>query len=419
MRINVGDLIEITTDKVFKGTYLPSKNNETTIKLSSGYNITFDNKKIKKIKLLKKYKQKKEKLKKIKTKNNLPLISILHVGGTISSKIDYETGAVSSKFSPEELLLLFPEINSLANLRSKFILNTASENLRFKNYNLIAKEIEKEIKEKTSAIIITHGTDTLAYTSAALSFILENLSIPVILVGSQRSSDRPSSDNYLNLISAIKFVTKTDFADVAICMHAFMDDESCYILPALKTKKLHSTRRDAFKAINAKPYAVIKNDSIEFLTIYKKRNNNKLKLRLFNEKIKIGILKIHPNMFASELLQYKNYNGLVIEATGLGHIPINNDIENKKIFQALKSLKIPIVITTQTVFGIINLDVYSPGRKIKEYMINNHTDIITETAFIKLAWLLSNYEKKYIKELFNKNLRGEFSSRILAEKDFI
>jgi len=419
MKINVGDLIEIQTDKTFKGTYLPSKRDETTIKLSSGYNITFNNKKIKKTKLIKKYKQKKEKIKSVKTKNNLPLISILHVGGTISSKVDYETGAVSSKFSAEELLSLFPEINTLANIRSKQILNIFSENIRFKHYNLIAKEIQKEINAKTSAIIITHGTDTLAYTSAALSFMLEDLSIPVILVGSQRSSDRPSSDNYLNLISAIKFVTKTDFADVAICMHSSMDDQSCHILPALKTKKLHSTRRDAFKPINTKPIAIVKDDSIQFLTDHKKRNNNKLKLRLFKEKIKVGILKAHPNMFASEILQYKNYDGLIIEATGLGHLPIDDDIENKKILPTLKSLKIPIILTTQTIFGNINLNVYSTGRKIKEYIINNYTDILTETAFIKLAFLLSNYEKKYIKELFNKNLRGEFSSRILAEEDFI
>ncbi|MBU2634116.1 MAG: Glu-tRNA(Gln) amidotransferase subunit GatD [Nanoarchaeota archaeon] len=419
MKINLGDLIEIQTDKTFNGTYLPSKKGETTIKLSSGYNTTFNNKKIIKTKLIKEYKPKKEKTKLIKTKNNLPLISILHVGGTISSKVDYETGAVSPKFSAEELLSLFPEINSLANIKSKQISNIFSENIRFKHYNLIAKEIQKEINTKTSAIIITHGTDTLAYTSAALSFMLEDLSIPVILVGSQRSSDRPSSDNYLNLISAIKFVTKTDFADVAICMHASMDDKSCNILPALKTKKLHSTRRDAFKSINTKPIAIVKDNSVQFLTDHKKRNNNKLKLRLFKEKIKVGILKAHPNIFSSEILQYKNYDGLIIEATGLGHLPIDDDIENKNFFKALKSLKIPIVITTQTVFGNINLNIYSTGRNIKEYIINNYTDILTETAFIKLAFLLSNYEKKYIKELFNKNLRGEFSSRILAEEKFI
>jgi len=436
MKINPGDLIEIISDKTFKGIFLPSRNKETTIKLDSGYNMTIENKKIEKIRLLKKGEEKKDseviskkdskrdtnQQKNNKSLPNLPKISILHIGGTISSKIDYKTGAVSPLFSAQDLINMFPELNNIANISSKQLFNIASEDLRFKHYNVMAKEIQTEIKKGCRGIIITHGTDTLAYTSAALSFILENLPIPVILVGSQRSSDRPSSDNYLNLISAFKFITKTDFCDIGICMHSSMEDNSCYILPGLKTKKLHSSRRDAFKSVNVKPIALVKNDSVEFLSEYKKKEDIKdkeLKLRLFNEKIKVGVLRVHPNMYANEFLQYKNYNGLIIEATGLGHIPIDNDIENKKIFNALKNLKIPLVITTQTVFGSINLNVYSPGRKIKEYVINNYTDILTETAFIKLAWLLSNYEKRDIKELFNKNLRGEFSSRILAEKDFL
>ncbi|MFH1209473.1 MAG: Glu-tRNA(Gln) amidotransferase subunit GatD [archaeon] len=419
MKPNYGDSIEIISDKTFKGILLPSRKNETTIKLDSGYNFTIENKKIKKMNLLKRSENKKIEKTHAKKDQNLSKISIIAIGGTISSRIDYKTGAVSPIIAQEELLLMFPELNAIANINSKQLFNIASENLRFKHYNLIAKEIQKEIKEGSKAIIITHGTDTMAYTSAALSFILENLPVPVILVGSQRSSDRPSSDNYLNLISAIKFVTKTDFKEVGICMHSSMNDDFCYILPALKTKKLHSSRRDAFKTVNSNPIALINNDAITFLTDYKNENNKELKLRLFDEKIKVGILKIHPNMHSSEFMQYKNYNGLIIEATGLGHIPIDDDPENKKIFQILKLFKIPIVITTQTIFGSINLNVYSQGRKIKDYVINNNTDILTETAFIKLAWLLSNYEKKDIKELFNKNIRGEFSSRLLAEEDFI
>jgi len=418
-----GDLIEIETkEDKFKGNYIPSSDNlKTVIKLSSGYNIGILNKNIKKIKLIKKLKQKNSKKNKKKLKKDLPVISILHCGGTLSSRVSYETGAVSAKFSPEDLLEMFPELQNLANINSRLVYNILSENIRFQHYNLIAKEIEKEIKNNPKGIIITHGTDTLGYTASALSFILEDLPIPVILVGSQRSSDRASSDSFLNLFCAINFILKSDFGDVGICMHASMDDEKCFILPAHKTKKLHSSRRDAFRSVNVDPYAIVDKDNIKFLTKYKKVSNSKVKLKPFKD-IKIGILKVHPNLHKDEILQYKNYKGLVIEGTGLGHLPVEDfdkdSKHNKLVFNALKSLKIPMVMTSQTVFGNINMNVYSTGRLIKTYIQGNLTDMLTETAFIKLAWLLSNYPKK-VKELINKNLRGEITERILAKKDFL
>ncbi len=172
-------------------------------------------------------------------------ITILHTGGTLASKVS-KTGAVSAQYSAKDILNLYPEIKSLAKIDSKLVANMLSENMNFNHYNLLAKEIKKEIEKGVEGIIITHGTDTLHYTSSALSFILEDLPIPVILVGAQRSSDRGSSDASLNLISAINFITKTDFAEVAICMHSSMEDTSCSILPGTKTRKLHTSRRDAF-----------------------------------------------------------------------------------------------------------------------------------------------------------------------------
>jgi len=417
-----GDKINIVSDKIFEGILMPSKDKSIiNLKLNSGYNIGIKKSKIKKITSMKIQNQIKKTNKQIKTNPNLPKISILHCGGTLSSKIDYETGAVSAKFSPEDILEMFPELQNLANINSRLVYNILSENIRFQHYNLIAKEIEKELKNKPKGIIITHGTDTLGYTASALSFILEDLPIPVILVGSQRRSDRASSDSFLNLICAINFILNSDFGDIGICMHASMDDEKCFILPAHKTKKLHSSRRDAFRSINVDPYAIVDKDNIKFLTKYKKVSNSKVKLKPFKD-MKIGILKVHPNLHKDELLQYKNYKGLVIEGTGLGHLPVEefdkDSKHNKLVFNALKSLKIPMVMTTQTVFGNVNMNVYSTGRLIKNYVHGNLTDMLTETAFIKLAWLLSNYPKK-VKELINKNLRGEITKRIIAKEDFL
>lgn len=421
----IGDYVEILTqDKNFKGCLIPSTNKDVyVLKLDSGYNIGINKSKVKKISVINKFQSKKEKIEKIVHNKKLDTISILHTGGTLASRVSYETGAVSASFKAEEILAMFPELENIANINSNLISNMFSEDMRFSHYNLIAKEIEKEIKKGVHGIIITHGTDTMHYTSAALSFILQDLGIPVILVGAQRSSDRGSSDSGLNLLCAVNFITKTDFSGVAICMHESMSDETCLILPSLKTRKLHSSRRDAFKVVNSLPIArVSKDGKVDFISSYVKKDYNKnLRLKLINEKLKIGLLKAHPNMHSSEVKTYSNFNGLIIEGTGLGHIPINKvdnfTREHELIFKELKKLarKIPVVMTTQTLFGSVNMNVYSTGRKLLELgILGNYSDMLPETAFIKLAWLISNYPKQ-VKELITKNLRGEINEKIGKE----
>jgi len=372
--------------------------------------------------LVEKLKQKKETISKIKEKKSLPTISILHTGGTIASKVDYKTGAVTARFTPEEILSMFPELKDIANIRSRLITNMFSEDMRFAHYNLIANEIAKEIKKGVDGIIVTHGTDTMHYTAAALAFILENLPIPVILVGAQRSSDRPSSDAADNLISAAIFIANSNFAEVAICMHKSQDDETCFILPATKTRKMHTSRRDTFRPINCLPFATIntKTKNITLIrTNYKKRENKKLIIKPIKENIKVAILKAYPNLTADILNKFKGYDGLVIEGTGLGHISINETDkytkENTKIFLTLKDLakKTIIVMAPQTIYGRLQMDVYSTGRRLQEIgILGNFSDMTPETTYIKLAWLLSNYKKEDVKELICKNLRGELSERI-------
>ena len=411
-----GDLINIVTkDDSFTGIYIPQKDEKfISIKLDNGYNIGIDKRKIKEIKVIKEYKEEKREIPKTKQKKGLKKISILHTGGTIASKVDYKTGAVTAKFTPEELLEMFPELKDIANIDSRLIANIMSENMNFSHYNLMAKEIEKEINKGADGIIITHGTDTMHYSSAALSFILEDLSIPVILVGAQRSSDRGSSDASLNLISAVYFIANSDFAEVAICMHENIDDENCLILPGLKSRKMHSSRRDAFRTVNTIPFAIVntENKSIKFLRKeYNARSNKKLRLKLFDEKIKVGILKSHPHMYPEEFLSYKDFDGLVIEVTGLGHIPTD-----KEILEAVKKIKAVMVMAPQTIYGRLQMNVYSTGREIQGLgILGNYSDMTPETTFIKLAWLLSNYKKEEVKELITKNLRGEISERTEKE----
>ncbi len=434
MEPKTGDSVVVETkEKKLNGILMPVPETEEDIvilKLESGYNIGIDKKNIKSIKLVKSHKEKKEKTSEVKFDKKLPTISILHTGGTIASKVDYKTGAVSAKFSPSEIIDMFPELKKIANIRSRKIASMQSEMMRFVHYNLMAKEIEKEVKKGVDGIIITHGTDTMHYTSAALAFILEDLPVPVILVGSQRSSDRGSSDAGLNLISACYFIANSDFADVAICMHENLNDESCLILPALKTRKMHASRRDAFRPINTTPIARVnfneKNISFMKKGYNREDKNKKLKLSLFNEKIKVGLIKTHTNMFAEEFLAYKNFDGLVIEGTGLGHLP-NEEIdeytkENKKIFTSLKEMikkGLIVVMSSQTIYGRLQMNVYTPMRELQEIGVLGHlSDMTAETTFIKLAWLLSNYKKEEVKELITKNLKGEISERV-EDKTFL
>lgn len=414
----------ITKDsRTFEGLVLPDTTNEKIVlKLSSGYNIGILNKNIKETKRLKQQTTKKTKLPKLKQNKKLPTISILHTGGTIASKVDYETGAVLSQFSPEDIVSMFPEIKGLANIDSKLVRNMWSSNMNFNHFNLLAKAVEREVKKGAKGVIVTLGTDALTYASAALSFILDGIHVPVIFTASQRSSDRGSSDAFLNLYCAVKFAEEANFAGVAICMHGSSEDKFCHILPATKTKKLHSSRRNTFQPVNTTPIARVNMDDIEFFpeTHHKKRDTSKLKLKPLNPKLKLGIVRFHPHFQSSMLEPAKKFNGLIIEGTGLGNGPVECvdefTKENEKTLKAIQSLtkKIPVVMSTQCTFGRINMNVYSYGRKILASGVwGNNTDMLPETAFIKLAWLLSNYPKNKVKELYHENLRGEISERTL------
>ena len=260
MKPGLSDKVNIKTkDKEYLGLYMPSTTEGIeVIKLNNGYNLGINKDEIVEIKVIAKAKEPELiEIKKVEQDLTLPTITILHTGGTIASKVDYETGGTVSRFTPEEILAMFPEIKQFANVKSRLIKNMWSQDMRFNSYNLIAEEVKKELDAGVKGVIVTQGTDTMHYTSSALAFILEGLSSPVILVGAQRSSDRGSSDAYMNIINAVYFIAQSDFGEVGISMHANMDDDYCHILPATKTRKLHTSRRDAFRPINTLPWAKV------------------------------------------------------------------------------------------------------------------------------------------------------------------
>ena len=424
MEAKAGDRVKVTAaDETVEGILMPNEETDSiVVKLDNGYNIGIDNKKIKKIEIIEKHKASKVKKGKMKFDNKKPTISILHTGGTIASKVDYSTGGVIASFTVEDLIEKFPEIEKIANIRSVLVSNMMSEDILFSDYQKIANAIKNEVSKGSDGIIVGHGTDTLAVTAAALSFVFENLPIPVLIVGSQRSSDRGSTDAAMNLICASEFIAKTDFAGVGICMHENTEDKKCIVLPGTKTRKLHTSRRDAFRAVNDESIATIdfNTKKIEFVKKdYTKRNKEKVIMKNKFED-KVAVLRTFNNMKPDffNVLTEKGYKGLVLEGTGIGQAPTNTK-PNLPNYEALKKFISKggvVVLTSQCIFGKVHKDIYANCRRLADIGVIFGEDMLTDTAFVKLAWLLGNYPKEKVKELITENLRGEINERITVDE---
>lgn len=417
-KIEAFSRVRITTkEEVFEGILLPKEGKTHVLKLDSGYNLGILSTSIADVELIGEKKEPHVNLATdIQHHADLPKVRILHTGGTIASKVDYETGGVVGKFTPEELLALFPELQELANVDAQFLGNMSSDDFRFAHFNKIAQAVHKSAQEGINRIIVTSGTDFIHYLSAALSFLLKDVPVGVLVVGSQRSSDRGSSDAFINLTCATQFLVESNFSGVGICMHEGSSDSSCLILSGLNAKKMHSSARGTFKPVNTLPLARVHYPELTmdlFQTINLCEGEVPSSIPTLNEQLKIGICSSKPNMFAQELEVYKNYDGLILAGSGLGHFPVSeideDTHEHLAIAKTLKELtaKIPVAMTVQTVYGRVNMNVYSPARLLKSYGILGHqSSMSTETAYIKLAYLLSTQPDK-VRELFDKDIMGE------------
>lgn len=336
-------------------------------------------------------------------------ISIIGTGGTIASKIDYATGAVSPAFSTKELLSAMPELKEIAEIETEVLFNILSENMTPKHYIEIAKKTAEVLNRGGDGVIITHGTDTLGYTSAALSFMLKNLEKPVVLVGSQRSSDRPSSDASLNLLSAAR-LAGSEHAGVFAVMHGSTGDDFCYIHRGTRVRKMHSSRRDAFRSINEEPLGVIRGENIDLRkgAEIRKRGSGRVEVDAKLEE-RVALLKSFPGI-SPQLFRHcaENYRGIVIEGTGLGHVPEALFDEIEKAVEK----KVAVVMTTQTIYGRVNMRVYSTGRRLLQLGVIPGEDMISETAFVKLMHVLGKTKNmEEVKKLMLTNIAGEISER--------
>ncbi len=417
--MNIGDYIRVTQEKsTWKGKIIQKKGNYLTLKLDSGYNAGILVDKRTKIKKISGSEVKKHKPIKFKTKfdKKKPSVSILSAGGTIASSIDYSTGAISAAHSAEEMVAAVPELANFANIKARKVVEEMSENMLPKHWKKIAKEIEKELKN-SEGVVVTHGTDTLAYTSSMLSFILRNLNKPVVFTFAQKSSDRGSSDSAINLIcSTITAIQK--IPGIFVVGHGTVSDEFCLIHKGSKVRKMHSSQRDTFRSINDYPIGKVWPSGKIKLNEQKKISNE----REFHidDKIeeKVGIIKAYPGLDPKIIDWYtdNNYKGLVIEGTGLGHVNVKDKSLLPKIKRAIKK-GVFVCMTTQTIYGRTNPYVYTPARKLLDAGVIYLEDMLTETAYTKLMWVLGHTKnEEKVRKMMLENLAGEFNPQLKPDQ---
>jgi len=414
--IVIGDIVKLfKKDIIYTGMLLDraedADDEHLVIKLDNGYNIGVNINETK-IKLLKKGKKPKIQMPPVDlAKENQKMdISIISTGGTVASIIDYKTGAVHPAFSADDLIRANPELLDHANIKGEAILNILSENMKPSYWVKSAISIADEINNGSDGVVVAHGTDTMHFTSAALSFILET-PVPVILTGAQRSSDRPSSDAFLNLISSVT-AAKSDIAEVLVCMHGTENDSYCYLHRGTKVRKMHTSRRDTFRSINAQPLAQIENGKLKLLNQnigFKKRGEADLRIHE-NIEPNVALIKSYPGI-ESDLIDYhidKGYRGIVIEGTGLGHTPE----EVIPSIERAKESSIPVVMTSQCLYGQINMNVYSTGRKLINAGVISAKDMMPETAYVKLIWALGQTDDlNEVKTIMQTNIAGEIQEK--------
>ncbi len=389
--------IQLKDGTILEGVILPkpetSREDIVIVKLPNGYNVGISIDKIENIEVVEKATLKSETIpigQFVKEeKATLPRVRLVATGGTIMSKVDYVTGAVYPSFSLEDLYALYPELRGVASLELLNLMAIFSEDFTPETWSKIAETAYKAFLDGVTGVVILHGTDTMHYTAAALAFALRNAPGPVALVGSQRSSDRPSSDAFENLFSAVLTCVKAPFAESVVVMHYTTNDGVIAVHRGTKVRKMHTSRRDAFISINAEPIAYVYPQKME-LEVRTERYipRGTVDSMILENKFdtRVALVKFFPGM-DPEIIHFlidKGYHGIVIEGTGFGHVrkelldPIRRAIENE----------IPVVIASQTIFGRVNLNVYRRGVELLKIGVIPAEDMHPETAFVKLCWVL-------------------------------
>jgi len=431
----IGKKVSIKKKEVtYTGIVVPSSifldENTITLKMGNGYNIGITVEDESLITVLSDN-NKSELNKELENNEGNPEISLVTTGGTIASSVDYITGAVKPLVKGSELLSLFSELSDFKNVEIVSAFNILSENITHQHWETLSKTCYDLLKKGRKGIIVLHGTDTLSYSSSILSFVIQNPISPIVFVGAQRSIDRPSSDGRLNVFAAMSMVNYLPRREVLVAMHAGIDDNAIALHKGNKVRKMHSSRRDAFHTINGLPYGYMslydketdfknymanyhyspKIVGIEFekkqagkFTSWLRKSNEKKDMGFYPKlEKKVSMAWFYPGMEVEDLEYLKSKKGVVLIGTGLGHV-------SEKIVKFVKELVksgVYVVISSQTINGRINMNVYETGRELIKAGAFSADIMPPEVAYTKLMWVLKNAED--VPSMFKKDISGELS----------
>jgi glutamyl-tRNA(Gln) amidotransferase subunit D len=343
----------------------------------------------------------------VKQDSSLPNLSIVSTGGTIASRIDYRTGSVTSQFNASDILVAIPELAEIANYRTIPLATILSENMTPAIWQELARAIHAEIKGGAKGIIVTHGTDTMAYSAAAISFMIDT-PVPILFVGSQRSADRPSSDNAMNAVCAAAAAT-SDLGEVAVVMHASTNDDHCAIHRGTRVRKMHTSRRDAFRSLGIPPIGTVEYPSRTVTLAKDAVRRGTYKLALHDQlEPHCALVQFFPGMSPDILKAFEGYKGLVISGTGLGHTSTTLIPQLRRLTEAGTL----VVMTSQCMNGRVCDRVYDTGRDLLDAGVIEGGDMLPEVALVKMMWVLGNEkDNKKAKVLMQSDLKGECNRR--------
>ncbi|MEF8974232.1 MAG: Glu-tRNA(Gln) amidotransferase subunit GatD [Haloarcula sp.] len=410
--MNAGDRVRVErAAQTYEGVLLPSSTpDHLVVKLDGGYNVGIDREDAS-VDVLEsdvydvESAQDEQGTSEIEFDDDLPTVSLISTGGTIASTVDYRTGAVTAQFDAEDVLRAVPDLAGMANYRGRVVANILSENMTPAVWQDLAQAVHEEIEAGADGIVVMHGTDTMQYSASALSFMLDT-PVPIVFTGSQRSADRPSSDNVMNAVSAVEAAT-SDCAEVLVCMHADESDDRCALHRGTRVRKNHTSRRDAFETVGAKPLGEVDYDidgesTVTFHRAYAERDAADLALHDAIE-TDVELLKFSPGMDTALLeAAAESSDGVVIEGTGLGHV-------NTDWIGTIEELDIPVVMTSQCLEGRVCDRVYDTGRDLLDAGVIEGEDMLPGTAKVKLMWALANSDD--VADTIQEPLAGEIQQR--------
>jgi len=388
------------------GTFITMRDGMATIKLDSGYNIGVS---LDEICLVTRPDITSTSPVAVTQNEALPQLSIVSTGGTIASRIDYRTGAVTSQFDAEDIIRAIPRLVTIARYRARKLYTILSENMNPAIWKELAEAVFQEIRNGSSGIIVTHGTDTMAYSAAALSFMIDT-PVPVIFVGSQRSADRPSSDNTINALCSASAAV-SDLGEVVVVMHGTMSDDTCHIHRGTRVRKMHTSRRSAFESIGIPPIGRVSYPSLEvhLEPAAIRRGTQEPSLAASLEE-RCGLLHFYPGMPPEAFTSFSDYKGLIIAGTGLGHV-------STLLIPTIKELVddgTMVVMTSQCLHGRVCDRVYDTGRDLIKAGAIEGGDILPEVALVKQMWVLGNEkDPERAAVMMRSCLKGECGGRSL------